>query len=259
MGRPQKSNGQRTRQAILDAALHLFAEEGFFGTSLRGIAASVGIRESALYNYFPSKEALFEALIVTDQQSMGERLSGVMDGPISDVRLTLTRLAVRALDDFATPRQQQLFCILMSDGIRLAKDGRINLFERMSCGRARMSDLMRRLVRDGWLGAGDPELLALAFMAPLLVWRHMHAVGLEPPATRHRRAFARHHVNGFLLGAMARPSEGVSRGETDTGARAPRESANHSTDVGFGAQPALNGNGASIRRHTSGRKRTGTP
>src|SRR5579864_6303646 len=132
MGRPQNADGQRTRQAILDAALQVFAEKGYFGSSLRDIATAVGVRESALYNYFPSKEALFEALILADQPSKAERerLFVVMVEPISDVRETLTRLAVVALEHFTTPHQQQLFCILISDGIRLARNGRINLFER---------------------------------------------------------------------------------------------------------------------------------
>ena len=64
MARPRNADGQRTRQAILDAALDLFAQKGFFGTSLRDVATAVGVRESALYNYFPSKDALFEALIL---------------------------------------------------------------------------------------------------------------------------------------------------------------------------------------------------
>src|SRR5580693_6601953 len=115
MARPQNADGQRTRQAILDAALHVFAEKGYFGSSLRDIATVVGVRESALYNYFRSKEALFEALILADQQSKAERLSAAMAGPVVDVRLTLTRLVELALEHFAVPQQQQLFCILMSD------------------------------------------------------------------------------------------------------------------------------------------------
>ena len=201
MGRPQKSDGQRTRQAILDAALNMFAKEGYFGTSLRGIAAMVGIRESALYNYFPSKDALFEALIVVDHGSKFERLSAVIYRPITDVRVMLTRLALFALDEFCTPRQQQLFRILMSDGFRLAQEGRIKLFERMSRDWARLDELVRQLVRGGWLRGADPQLVAIEFVAPLLLWRHLQAAGLDLRVIRNRDAFARHHVDQFLQGA----------------------------------------------------------
>jgi AcrR family transcriptional regulator len=219
MGRPQNADGQRTRQAILDAALHVFAEKGYFGSSLRDIATEVGVRESALYNYFPSKEALFEALIFAEEQSKAERLSAAIADPITDVRVTLTRLAVLTLEHFVTPHQQQLFRILISDGIRLARDGRINLFERMSgsCGsQARLHELMRQLVDDGWLRAADPQLLAVEFMGPLLLWRHLHAIGSNLSLIGQLQAFARSHVAQFLQGAAAR-TDGRAVGEhTDT-------------------------------------------
>lgn len=222
MGRPQHADGQRTRQAILDAALGLFAAKGYFGTSLRDIATGVGIRESALYNYFPSKEKLFEALLVTSQQSKAERLSAAIEEPIADVRVTLTRLASVALEQFSEPRQQQLFGICMSDGLRLAKEGRINLFERMGQGHAPLHELMRRLVEGGWLRPADSQVLAMEFMGPLLLWRQLQAIRSALPVVTNRAAFARSHVDHFLRGATAHASNRAPGAPTEKRARAPR-------------------------------------
>jgi AcrR family transcriptional regulator len=178
MARPRNADGQRTRQAILDAALVLFADKGFFGTSLRDVAGAVGVRESALYNYFKSKEALFEALILADQHTKIERLAATADGPITDGRAVLEELAI-------------------------ARSGRINLFERMGDGRARLNAVLRRLIREGWLREADPQLLAFAFTGPLLIWRQLHAINVDLPVTRNVRKFARLHVDQFLLGAAA--------------------------------------------------------
>ncbi len=52
-----------TRARILDAALKLFSRYGFAGTSVRQLARAVGLRESSLYNHFPGKKAILEALI----------------------------------------------------------------------------------------------------------------------------------------------------------------------------------------------------
>lgn len=54
--------GKETKNKIIDAAMELFAEYGYKGTSVRKIAARVGIRESALYNHFENKEAIFTSI-----------------------------------------------------------------------------------------------------------------------------------------------------------------------------------------------------
>ena len=48
-----------TKEKILDTALELFSRQGYDGASVRAIARAVGIRESSLYNHFPSKRAVF--------------------------------------------------------------------------------------------------------------------------------------------------------------------------------------------------------
>jgi AcrR family transcriptional regulator len=201
MSRPKNADGQRTRQAILDAALDLFADKGYFGTSLRDVATKVGVRESALYNYFPGKDALFEALLAAHHESKAELLAPLLEEPVADARAMLLQLTYGMLESFVEPREQKLFRILMSDGIRLAKVGRINLHERMGHRRQRLNDLMRRLIKDGWLRRGDVNVLGLAFVSPLVVWRQMHAIDADSPLIRNPRAFARQHVEQFLLGA----------------------------------------------------------
>ena len=51
-----------TKKEILDQALDLFSENGYHGTSMREIAAAVGIKGSSLYNHFEGKEAIFNQL-----------------------------------------------------------------------------------------------------------------------------------------------------------------------------------------------------
>jgi TetR/AcrR family transcriptional regulator len=53
-----------TRDLILDAAEHRFAEHGFAGVSMREIAAEAGLKNQAsLYNHFRNKRALYEATL----------------------------------------------------------------------------------------------------------------------------------------------------------------------------------------------------
>jgi len=51
-------NKDKTKQAILAAALHLFADKGFYHTTTKAISRKAGIAEGTLFNYFETKEDL---------------------------------------------------------------------------------------------------------------------------------------------------------------------------------------------------------
>jgi AcrR family transcriptional regulator len=57
-GRKRKGDGLQRRAEILDAAKQLFVEEGYAATTIRRIAAKLGISSTALYVYFPDKDAI---------------------------------------------------------------------------------------------------------------------------------------------------------------------------------------------------------
>jgi len=58
----RERGNERTRQRILRAAAELFAERGFDATSMKAVAARVGLSDAALYYYFRSKHEILEAL-----------------------------------------------------------------------------------------------------------------------------------------------------------------------------------------------------
>ncbi|NOX65346.1 MAG: TetR/AcrR family transcriptional regulator [Chlorobi bacterium] len=53
---------ERTKQNIIDAALKLFAQRGYYGTSIADIAKEAGVSKGLAYNYFKSKNELAEAI-----------------------------------------------------------------------------------------------------------------------------------------------------------------------------------------------------
>jgi AcrR family transcriptional regulator len=79
-------NKEKTRKAILRAALALFAEKGFYQTTTKAIARKAGIAEGTLFNYFETKEDL--ALYFFE-----EELTKVMEWYQSDRRIQRAPIA----------------------------------------------------------------------------------------------------------------------------------------------------------------------
>ena len=55
----EQNRGKGTKEKILKVSTTLFCKYGYKGTSVRKIAAEVGIRESAIYNHYKNKEEIF--------------------------------------------------------------------------------------------------------------------------------------------------------------------------------------------------------
>jgi AcrR family transcriptional regulator len=61
MNRAEKS--QRSREQVLEAALHLFSTQGYRATSVREIAERAGVSTGNVYHHFPDKETIFRILL----------------------------------------------------------------------------------------------------------------------------------------------------------------------------------------------------
>jgi|SRR4051794_14740380 len=69
-----------TRNALLEAARHVFAQRGFAGASLEEIAESAGFTRGAIYKNFENKEELFFAVFERGIEDQLEKFSGAYAG-----------------------------------------------------------------------------------------------------------------------------------------------------------------------------------
>ena len=169
---------QLMRRKILDAALPLFAEKGFAGTSNRDIAEAAGIKSTGLlYWYFKSKEDLFNALF--DEFV-----------PFSEVSLPLETMADVPPAQFLPLLVQGLIGILNES--RFFDIARIIIAEsvRDPAAGAHFNSFLKRLVdplatyfraqiAQGRLRDEDPLLMAQTFVSHIGLFFIRRRVGLD--------------------------------------------------------------------------------
>ena len=76
------TKGERTRQALLEAAIARFGRDGYRRTSVAEIARDARLGGTAAYAYFPNKEALFIAAVDEDAAAVIEEGLSSMTGDI---------------------------------------------------------------------------------------------------------------------------------------------------------------------------------
>ncbi len=91
------SKGERTRQAVMEAAYGLFLEKGYAATSMRQIAERAGLALGGIYNHFTGKEAIFSELI-HERHPYHQVLPVMLNTPADDPE-TFVREAARKMVD----------------------------------------------------------------------------------------------------------------------------------------------------------------
>ena len=98
------------REEVLETALTLVSERGVAGTSLRKLAAELGMSQPSLYHYFPSKDALVSAVVEYCAEKM---LASSLDLPPPQRKEDLPRFAMRAVVDLWSGERHPRFVRFM--------------------------------------------------------------------------------------------------------------------------------------------------
>jgi AcrR family transcriptional regulator len=184
VARPKKSDDRNTRQNILDAALDLFALNGFFGTSMRDIAKRVGVRESALYHYFDSKAGILEGLLQVLGPGQAFRLAALDVGQVLDgvtPKQFLHELGTNMVSVWASEHESKMFRFILSEGPRLGERDVLSLPNYMRMARAQLSGVFAEMMKRKLIRKADPVIVTMGFIAPLMMLRVLYLVMPKGP------------------------------------------------------------------------------
>nr|WP_295105678.1 TetR/AcrR family transcriptional regulator [uncultured Caulobacter sp.] len=144
------------REAILDIAAEVFLEEGFDAASMSSIAAKVGGSKSTLYNYFKSKEDIFQAHVERYCNWQGQEMFALLDGEGDDVRAALTRLGRRYVTNVMSDRNMRHFRLIAAASERSPDIGRAFYEAGPLRGARLLAGFLARMKLEGRIDVPDP-------------------------------------------------------------------------------------------------------
>ncbi|WP_243395701.1 TetR/AcrR family transcriptional regulator [Sphingomonas oleivorans] len=131
---------------------------------MSSIAAELGGSKGTLWGYFPSKEALFEAvldgMIGRFAQAMGEAL--IFGGGTA---ATLRRFAIVYMEKITSPPALALHRLIVAEVDRFPQLGRIFYERGPKRTRARLAEYMEGEMTEGRLRRADPAIAAAQFLS----------------------------------------------------------------------------------------------
>lgn len=159
---PAPASADARRQAYIQAAQRLFFAHGYGATSMNAIAAAVGGSKTTLWSLFPSKLALFEAVVEAIVRDYGAALTVDLDSA-PDVETGLIRMGDAIMDTIMSDAVTGIHRLVMGEAARVPELGRV-MFERgPGPGMARFAGWLGGQMQAGTLKPGDPAVAAQQF------------------------------------------------------------------------------------------------
>ena len=190
-----------TKARILAASLELFSKNGYAGTNIRELTASLGLGKSSMYRHFSSKEEIWNTLLdemiayYTSRFGSPEHLPPVPESPeelvmmtmrmvdftVHDEKIVMTR-KVLAMEQFRDDRARELASRHFLTGLT-----------------AMFTPIFSGMMDKGLLRRDDPEMLAFAYTAPISALIHLCDREPEktPEALAGIEAFCRHFIKTY--------------------------------------------------------------
>lgn len=194
------TKGEKTKERILKISLKLFAEKGYNPTTVRDIAAALGMKQSALYNHFKSKDEILTTLvdnltssaIVTlfenkDAQQLYKQGKGLLHAIATTFKL------------ISFDRQNEaLFKLMMQEIYKnpAIRDTYNEYFYQENV--KKLSTHFFMMMQDEMIGSGDPLLLANEFISPLFFYQmQVSLLKLDKKSTSSIVTMFEKHVDFF--------------------------------------------------------------
>ncbi len=194
------SKGSKTKEKILKHALKLFSSKGFKATTVRDIAGSIGIKQSALYNHFKNKDEILETLIHDLTTSAIVTLFDNKDA--SELHKEGKSLLMGIATTFKLlsfdGQNEALFKLLMQEIFRNERIREIYNEHFYQENVKKLSGIFFGMMQEESIKSSDPLLLANEFFSPLFFYQmQVSLLKLDKKSTSSVVSLFEKHVEHF--------------------------------------------------------------
>ena len=160
-----------TKEKILDAALTLFAENGYDGTSVEQIANIVGIKAPSLYKHYKGKEDILNALIDSAETRYEEmfgsekNIGRVPQSREEFIKVTMERISFTMRD----PIIRKTRMLLVQEQFRNERISEVTTRHQLDGIQGMFAKIIKGMMDEGMVKKDDPALLAAELTAPAVL------------------------------------------------------------------------------------------
>ncbi|MDP3090812.1 MAG: TetR/AcrR family transcriptional regulator [Nitrospira sp.] len=201
IAQPSRQSSTERQASLIQAATTLFAKKGFNGTTTKEIARAAGISEALVFKHFPTKRALYAA-ILAEKVTVSELLSAIEESAKKrDDRRVFTLIASYRIRSGVDPTLLRLLLFSALEGHELS-----DMFfgKHHKVFYDHLATYIHTRVEDGAFRQVDPLLAARAFIGMVVHHRLLHEI-FGVPIDRPYDDTVSTYVDIFLQGLVAVP------------------------------------------------------
>jgi len=210
--RPHSPRWQRKPDArphqILDAAFRVFGDRGLHRATLDEVARAAGITKGTIYLYFPSKAALFAAMLKTRVAALIPPVEGPGATPGRSTRERMTRFGRLLYRFFQSPEYLNMFRAVVSEAVEFPDETALLYRDWVLHANRRLADLLEAGIATGELRRVDTLVAARAFIGMFMIFAISQGLlgGQRILPLSHRRVVET--VTEVFFQGLARPGGG---------------------------------------------------
>ena len=201
-GRPKALSDDAQRAIIVATAWRLFVKKGFTNTTTDDVAAAAHISKQTLYRLFPSKQALFAAVVDTHRQAMLALPGNYENMPIKQALELIFRTNI---DQRAHQDRLALFKILLSEAEQSPALRRIARKHGAAPSRAELAKWLSEQQKRGRIAIDNPNTCA-RILLDMTIGSVVHSMNIERKGSSlsEFQDHIRHAIAVFLNGVLPR-------------------------------------------------------